>query len=261
MTKRNIDNILALYTQDQRINTSYPDSRREVLPHLIRDIASSADGEGAIIYSALDETNADAEIRAQITFFTEIGQNFEWKVYDYDTPSNLERRLASHGFIVEDAEAIMVLELAAAPPALFQPGGHDIRRITRPAELEDVRMIKEAVWQDDATNLIAYLTSALTEHPELMSIYVAYVDNAPASAAWVYFPEGSQFASLWGGSTLAEHRGKGLYSSLLAVRAGEAQDRGRRFLTVDASPMSRPILEKFGFGQIAVSYPCMWTVG
>ncbi|MEZ4706028.1 MAG: hypothetical protein R3A44_02405 [Caldilineaceae bacterium] len=261
MTNHKIDNILALYTQDQRINTTYPDSRRQVLPHLIRDVATSADAEGAIIYSTLNEANADAEIRAQIAFFTEMGQNFEWKVYDYDTPPRLHERLASHGFEVEEAEAIMVLDLADAPASLFHVSSHDIRRITHPAELEDVRMIKEAVWQDDANNLIAFLTFTLTEHPELMSIYVAYVDGAPASAAWIYFPEGSQFASLWGGSTLAEHRGKGLYSGLLAIRAREAQARGRRFLTVDASPMSRPILEKFGFVQIAVSYPCLWTVG
>ena len=30
-------------------------------------------------------------------------------------------------------------------------------------------------------------------------------------------------------------------------------------LTVDASPMSRPILERFGFQMIAVSFPCKWN--
>lgn len=257
----NKEKIITLYTEDQRINTVYPDARRELLPRVVRHVGIGAVSEGAIIYSALDASNVDEEIRAQIAFFEQIGQNFEWKVYDYDTPPQLQKRLASHGFEVEDAEAIMVLELVDAPAALFQPGNHDIRPITNPADLDDVRVIKEAVWQESADDLIAYLSSAVTEHPQLMSVYVAYVDDAPASAAWVYFPTGSQFASLWGGSTLAEHRGKGLYSSLLAVRAQEAQARGRRFLTVDASPMSRPILEKFGFVQIALSYPCLWRAG
>ena len=82
----------------------------------------------------------------------------------------------------------------------------------------------------------------------------------PAGAAWIYFHHGSSFASLWGGSTLPQYRGQGLYSALLAVRACEAQAHGFRFLTVDASPMSRPILEKHGFKQLAVARACMWRV-
>jgi predicted acetyltransferase len=93
-----------------------------------------------------------------------------------------------------------------------------------------------------------------------MSVYVAYVNQQPASAAWVYFPKQSQFASLWGGSTISGFRKQGFYTSLLAVRAQEAKARKRRYLTVDASPMSRPILEKFGFEMIAYSYPCKWKV-
>jgi len=84
------------------------------------------------------------------------------------------------------------------------------------------------------------------------------VNGQPASAAWTYFPKHSQFASLWGGSTVSGFRKQGLYTSLLAVRAQEARDRGVRFLTVDASDMSRPILEKFSFERIAYSYPCKW---
>lgn len=91
-----------------------------------------------------------------------------------------------------------------------------------------------------------------------MSVYVAYVDEQPASAAWTYFPKHSQFASLWGGSTVSNFRQQGLYTALLAVRAQEARAREVRYLTVDASPMSRPILEKFGFEMIAYSYPCNW---
>lgn len=89
-------------------------------------------------------------------------------------------------------------------------------------------------------------------------MYVAYVDGQPATAAWMLFPPHSQFASLWGGSTLRRFRRQGLYTALLAARAQEARARQVRYLTVDASPMSRPILEKFGFEVSAYSYPCKW---
>ena len=72
-----------------------------------------------------------------------------------------------------------------------------------------------------------------------------------------YIPAGG----LWGGSTLPDYRKQGLYTGLLAVRAREAQARGRRFLTVDASPMSRPILERFGFVTIAMATECVWQPG
>jgi hypothetical protein len=44
------------------------------------------------------------------------------------------------------------------------------------------------------------------------------------------------------------------------TRAQEAKARQVSYLTVDASPMSRPILEKFGFEMIAYSYPCKWKL-
>jgi GNAT superfamily N-acetyltransferase len=63
---------------------------------------------------------------------------------------------------------------------------------------------------------------------------------------------------LWSLSTLAAYRGQGLYTALLAARAQESIQRGIRFLTVDASPMSRPILEKLGFQWLSTFYPRKW---
>ena len=65
-------------------------------------------------------------------------------------------------------------------------------------------------------------------------------DGTVVCAAWVDFHDGTDFASLWGGSTLTEYRGRGIYKALVARRADEAAERGFRFLQVDASPDSRP---------------------
>jgi hypothetical protein len=252
--------IIALYTQDQRIEVEYPDSKREVLPNLVRHVNTSGSGEGAIIYSQLNEDDVEQAIREQVAYFETLGQDFEWKVYSYDQPTDLKERLAVHGFEVEEAEAILVLDLEQAPATLFQPVRHQVRRITAPEDLRDVQQIEEEVWQTDNTGLIQYLAECLEAYPEQMSIYVADIDGAPASSGWIYLPKRSRFASLWGGSTVAQYRKQGLYTTLLAVRAQEARDRGVEYLTVDASPMSRPILEKFGFEMIAYAYACKWKV-
>ena len=59
-----------------------------------------------------------------------------------------------------------------------------------------------------------------------------------------------------GGATLEGFRKRGIYTAVLAARAREARERGYRFLTIDASPMSRPIAAKHGFRLLATSNPC-----
>ena len=254
----NKSEIIALYDQDQRKDAEYPDARREVTPYVVRHVDTSGKGEGAILYSQLSESNADRVIQEQVAYFEEIGQDFEWKLYDYDRPPDLKERLASYGFLIEEAEAVMVLDLEEAPERLWQPATHSVKRIVDPEQLSDVLAVEQQVWNEDFSWLGHFLGEALRRYPEQMSVYVAYVEGQPASAAWTYFPRHSQFASLWGGSTLSRFRGQGLYTALLAARAWDARNRRVRYLTVDASPMSRPILEKFGFGMIAYSYPCKW---
>jgi hypothetical protein len=254
----NKSQIVALYDQDQRKDVEYPDMRREVTPNVVRHVNTSGTGEGTVIYSQLNEANAEDIIREQVSYFESLGQGFEWKVYDYDRPSDLKERLGSYGFIVEEAEAIMVLNLEDAPEILWQPVRHHVQRILEPEKISEVLTVEGQVWDEDFSWLGQYLGGTLRKYPEQMSVYVAYIDEQPASAAWIYFPEHSQFASLWGGSTVSGFRQQGLYTALLAVRAQEAKARQVRYLTVDASPMSRPILEKFGFEMIAYSYPCKW---
>ena len=64
-----------------------------------------------------------------------------------------------------------------------------------------------------------------------------------------------RFASLFGGSTLAAHRGKGVYRALLASRLNEAVRLGAAYGLVDAGPMSRPILERLGFAALTGTQP------
>ena len=213
-----------------------------------------------IIYAQLNETNANTIIDEQVDYFESIGQDFEWKVYDHDQPFDLIERLGSRGFVVEETEAIMVLEMKEAPEILWQPVRHNVQRILHPEQIVDIQFIEHQVWNEDFSRLGHYLEESLRNYPEQMSIYIAYIDEHPASTAWIYFPINSQFASLWGGSTVSGFRRQGLYTSLLTVRAQEAKARQVRYLTVDASDMSRPILEKFGFKMIDKSTPCKWKV-
>jgi GNAT superfamily N-acetyltransferase len=252
-----IEQVRARYDQDQRRDLEIAGMRREVVPHVVRYV-SLWDNSSAILYSELDETTTDAAIQAQIAHFATLGHEVEWKVYSHDQPPDLQTRLVAHGFRADQPEAIMVLDVAHPPAALLQPVTLDIRRLTSPAELAHVQAVEAAVWEEDRDWLVQQLSNELQHDPNLLSIYAGYADGEPVSTGWIRFDPRGQWAGLWGGSTLAAYRGRGFYTALLAVRVQEARDRGVRFLTVDASPMSRPILEKHGFERISTAVACVW---
>ncbi|WP_374689507.1 GNAT family N-acetyltransferase [Promineifilum sp.] len=253
-----VGQVLALYDREQRREIDYPDMRKDILPHLVRFVRDRP-GMSFVLYSDLDETTADAAIDEQIAYFRERDLIFEWKVYGHDRPADLVERLVARGFEAEEPDAIMVLDVEAAPPALLAPPAVDVRRILDPAQLTEVAGILEKVWGEDFNWIYGRLGSHMAI-PGYLSIYVAYAGDVPASAGWIYFHPGD-FAGLWGGSTLEEYRGRGLYSALLAVRVQEARARGVRYLTIDAGEMSRPIVARHGFEVITYATACEWKGG
>ncbi|MBK8022707.1 MAG: GNAT family N-acetyltransferase [Chloroflexi bacterium] len=259
----NMSEVRSLYDLQTRINNQDTGTRLIRTDHTVRLIDDSL-GVAAVIHSTLSETNADSVIAAEIEYFrsqTTI-ENLEWKCFDYDQPPDLLQRLERHGFVPElPADAICVLDLADLPEKLRRPVTHDIRRITDPADLDDVAAVQVPVWNEgndwSADGFMRrMLENNLRDSPETIRLYVAYIDRMPVSTARMDVHEGSAFAGLWGGSTLEAYRGRGLYTALLAVRAQEAIRCGIRYLTIDASPMSRPIVEKLGFQVMATAYEC-----
>jgi len=254
-----IEELREIYHRDQRRDMIVPSVRRDVTPHVIRHVPTADRNQGWVIWSNLSADTADAVIDEQLAYFRELGCNFEWKVFDYDQPPDLRDRLAARGFELElPPDAIMVLDLNESPHLLSQPIPAAIRPITDPGELPALMRMLTQVWDEDFSSLGEELASNLQQAPDTLNIYAAFVDGQPVSAAWCLFTPDSEFAGLWGGTTLPEYRKRGLYTGLLAVRAQEAHTRGRRFLTVDASPMSRPILEQLGFVTIATATACVW---
>lgn len=262
----NRDVLLALYDRQFRFGSSDAPYERQAVPegapvvvrHLPRDPRARW---GWVIWSALDGSTADRVIAEQIEFFTGRGQNFEWKCFAHDRPADLAQRLLAHGLIEDELETVLALDLAeshlwqaAQPPvAELQGQGIEVRRLTDLADLHQVVEIEDAVWDTPHDWILDELGRELMLPGEPLQMYLASVEGLPAAAAWIRFHDDTEFASLFGGSTLPEHRGRGLYTALLAVRARAAHDRGYRFLTVDASEMSRPILEKHGFVPITTA--------
>src|SRR5262249_60813669 len=70
------------------------------------------------------------------------------------------------------------------------------------------------------------LIGDLAATPGDLIVLTAEAGSQVASAGWLRFQPGTQFAGLWGGATLSEWRGRGLYRALVARRAQLAAARG-----------------------------------
>jgi len=250
------DDILALYDLEQRINIEYPGVRKEHRPHVIRFINQKG-GPHFILYSRLAGADVESVITEEQAYFGQLG-DVEWKVYAHDQPADLRQRLLASGFEPEGPEAVMVLDLEETSEIITStPDSITVRRLEQASQLKVVRQIEETVWGEDMAWINEQLGADM-EKADYLSVYAAYVDGQAACAGWIYFHANGQFADLWGGSTLPEHRGRGLYTALLSVRAQEAAARGYRFLTIDTSPMSQPIVAKHGFRLLTTAWACKW---
>src|SRR5258707_10581593 len=111
------------------------------------------------------------------------------------------------------------------------------------------------------SQLRSSLTAQLSASPQSTAMVVAMAGDEPVCSARIDFYAGTQFAGLFGGGTLPQWRGRGIYRALVAHRAQLAAARGYRYLQVDASPESRPILGRLGFARLALTTPYTWSPG
>jgi GNAT superfamily N-acetyltransferase len=119
--------------------------------------------------------------------------------------------------------------------------------------------MESEVWGEDFAWLAKDLQGRVAAEPGNVVVLVAEAAGRVVSAAWLVFKDGTDFAGLWGGSTLVEWRGQGIYKALVARRAQIAQNRGVKYLQVDASEDSEPILRRLGFIAITTTTPYVWT--
>jgi hypothetical protein len=209
----------------------------------------------------VDGSELDALIARQRDYFAARGEAVEWKTRGHDLPGSLTARLSAAGFVPEDRETVVIGVAAdvAGDPAV--PEGTALREVTTDADLRAIAAMESAVWGQDMSFVGEELIASRMSAPGDIMIF-AVTDDATGqvvSAAWIVFHPGTDFAYLAGGSTLEAWRKRGIYRALVAVRAARAVARGTRYLTVDASDDSAPILGRLGFTAVTTTTPYVWT--
>lgn len=227
----------------------------EASPHVSR-VRSAAGSHHRIAFSSLSNDTADAVIAEQVDHYRALGTEVEWKVYSYDDPSDLSARLERHGFEIGRLETVLVLDLRDRPHWIEELSAQHVSRVESADHVDLYRKAAEQIFRKDygftANELLAGIGKGSTQHRG----YMVTEGNTAVSIGRLYTHPESAFGGLYGGGTLEQHRGRGLYRATVAARARDAEKAGARYLIVDALPTSRPILERLGFVRLTDTWPC-----
>jgi GNAT superfamily N-acetyltransferase len=263
VTDMDIADLRARY--DAQLRTVVPDPLPEGL-RVERDgplLRITGYGSGGIGYRDLAGTEGaelDELIARQVRVFAERGEAFEWKLHGHDRPADLTERLLAQGFVPEDLETVVIAPVAEIAGEVTPPDRVSVREVSARRDLERIGAMEDAIWHDGRTGWLAdSLEAERAADPDAMTIAVAESADEFVCAGWVRFVSGTDFATLWGGGTLPAWRRRGIYHALVAHRANLAEARGFRFLQVDASAESRPILQRMGFVAVTTTTPYIWT--
>jgi ribosomal protein S18 acetylase RimI-like enzyme len=220
-------------------------------------------GSNFIGGAAWTAQEADTRIEEILADCQQRGVGFEWWVMPFDTPPDLRQRLERHGLLLAGQNARMA-----------RLGLHDLTDIPINEKLTIVDLdgandaALEALLQIDAAcfrltpeqvdhqraDLRERTAGAMARQKELYC--VAYLDVIPVGMAAAIFQHGRAY--LAGAATLPEYRGRGVYSTLLKHRLTASREHGYHLAAIDAGPMSKRVVEKYGFKEYGVAYIYGW---
>jgi len=203
----------------------------------------------------------DAEIARQARFFTDRGQQVEWKTYSYDEPTDLGERLTAAGFVAASEEALLLGAATRLIEPVPLPSRYAVRAPAGDVEWDQVEALDEAIFGAGAGRFARLFRAEEAADPHHVRSVVV-VDEASGrivAQSVLRLVADTDFAGLWGGKVHPDHRGRGLYRAMTAVRARWALDAGHPICRVDALPTSRPVLERLGLVQVATTTPYRLT--
>jgi GNAT superfamily N-acetyltransferase len=203
----------------------------------------------------------DRLIARQRDYFAGRGEAVGWPVRAHDRPADLAARLRAAGFVAEDTDTVLIGLAAelATDPAL--PRDVVLRWVTADDDMRRIAAMQSAVWGQDWNWLGEVLIGQIAAAGDDIAVVAAEADGEVVCAGWLTFfePGAGTFARLLGGSTLPQWRGRGIYRALVAARAQRAAARGVKYLQVDASDDSAPILRRLGFHAVTTMTTYVWT--
>jgi GNAT superfamily N-acetyltransferase len=223
-----------------------------------REYPPDASTPGAMVEcpGGLPAAEADRWIARQRDFFLGRGQEAEWKVYGYDTPTDLSERLTAAGFEPGEEEVVLLGEAAALMHDVALPAGLRLTEVVSDEDWERTRAFMDGIFGTERSWYADRFREEQRARPGTVhAVAVEEEDRRVVCFGRLSLTPGCPFAGLWGGTTDPAWRGRGLYRATVAHRARRALAAGAPLVRVDTSVMSRPVLVRLGLHPVATTTP------
>src|SRR6266508_3985425 len=166
-------------------------------------------------------------------------------------PPDLREQLLERGAVPDPSEPVYAgMVLTDAPPAV---AGLEVRPVET---FDEYALVRELGWdllemsEEERAEPRTRLQAMWDDYQDIEIVnFAAFIDDRLVAAGGVQFtPYGAYLA---GGSTHPDYRGRGCYRALVRARWDAAAARGTPLLAAHAGKLSKPILERLGFRQLA----------
>ncbi len=207
----------------------------------------------------LESGEADATVARVRDRYAREGKAFGWVTGPLTRPRDLDRSLVAAGLAEADAIAGMALTdlgtpIAANPSVRVREVGS--REMAAASEMT----ARAYGLPPDVARFFDDLLVAAGDRVKSRG-YFAYRDgDEPIGWSFLVYLPSSEVALLGGAATLPEHRGHGVYTSLVARRMADARRDGKQALVIQADrKTSAPICAKLGFRELCALTMYAWT--
>jgi hypothetical protein len=254
---------LRAYDDQLRTDAETPSAERVTTLGPLR-LVTFAGGRGFVTYRSL----GGADAREIAEFVVRALEHFrsddrvtrvEWKTRGHDRAPGLHEALLANGFVAAEPESIMIGPLEALAVDVPPPSGVTLRRVTSEDDVRAMSAMVDEVFGEPVDPGVADALLARLARDDGMELWVAESDGRMVAAGRLEPVRGTEFAGIWGGATIEEYRGRGIYRALTATRARSALALGKTLVHSDSTEYSRPILERAGLVKVSTTTPYNWT--
>lgn len=250
--------LLALYDKTMRRNAHPAGMTREQTPRISRYTTGTA-SQRYIMWHDIAATDAAAAVDEELRAVQGNARVLMWKLYGHDAARDaLRDALLARGFVDNDYSTLMMVSAPALVESLSvmettDSKSLDVRQLVTRKQLDAYQNIWDDVWPDSPNSRYVNDYRSLIESGETGILFYAgfATSNNPVTSGYMFHHPGAAVALLCGGTTKAAWRRQHAYTRMLAVRAHAALRRGAQYLAVEASPESKPILERLGFAPLS----------
>jgi GNAT superfamily N-acetyltransferase len=226
-------------------------------------LVTLAGGRGFVTYPAprVDEAQDIAELVSEVVdHYRGIREvtRVEWKTRGHDRIAGLHSALIDNGFEPDEQESIMIGRAHLLDVDVPLRKGVVLRQVRAEADVRAMAAMQDLAFESD---LAESMTQALMRRLAIedgIELWVAVADDQIIGTGRLEPVAGSDFAGIWGGATLPEWRGRGIYRALTAARARSALAIGKTLIHSDSTEYSRPILERAGLVKVSTTTPYHW---